>query len=124
MTAALTSRVDTPEYQARIMAMQAVYWALGIHDPDFVARFGKPAATYKVLQAKAAWAVLSFQVVRADDPGLQAAEKAAAQQLAGPRRYAINVYRWGKETPDPLDIHISLVEVLEQARLAFPATPY
>ncbi len=97
MTAALTSRIDTPEFQARTMAMQAVYWALGIHDPDFVARFGKPAATYKVLQAKAAWAVLSFQVVQPDNPGLQAAEKATAQQLAGPRRYALHVYRWGKE---------------------------
>ncbi len=28
MTAALTARVDTPEYQARILAMVAVYWAL------------------------------------------------------------------------------------------------
>ena len=34
MTAALTSRIDTEEYQARILAMEAVYWALGIHDPD------------------------------------------------------------------------------------------
>lgn len=116
MTAALTSRIDTLEYQARIMAMQAVYWALGIHDPDFVARFGKPAATYKVLQAKAAWAVLSFHAVKPDDPGLQAAEKAAGHQLAGPKRYAVHVFRWGEETPDPADLHIRLVEVLEQAR--------
>ena len=28
MTAALTSRIDTAEYQARILAMEAVYWAL------------------------------------------------------------------------------------------------
>ena len=36
MTAALTSRIDAPEYKARILAMEAVYWALGIHDPEFV----------------------------------------------------------------------------------------
>ena len=34
MTAALTSRIDTDEYLARILAMEAVYWGLGIHDPD------------------------------------------------------------------------------------------
>ena len=35
MTAALTSLVDAAEYKARIMAMAAVYWSLGIHDPTF-----------------------------------------------------------------------------------------
>ena len=34
MTAALTARIDTEEYLARILAMEAVYWGLGIHDPD------------------------------------------------------------------------------------------
>ena len=115
MTAALTSRVDAPEYKARIMAMQAVYWALGIHDPEFETRHGKPLATYKVLQAKAEWAVLSFRAIAADDAGARAAEAAAGQTLAGPRRYAVRVFRWGTETPDPADMHTILVDVIEQA---------
>jgi hypothetical protein len=30
MTAALTARIDAPEYKARILALAAVYWSLGI----------------------------------------------------------------------------------------------
>ncbi|MET0743704.1 MAG: hypothetical protein ABWY78_10070, partial [Microvirga sp.] len=116
MTALLTSRVDTSEYKARIMAMQAVYWALGIHDPAFVERFGKPTSTYKILQAKAAWAVLSFRLLGADDAGARAAEKATGHELSGSRRYAIQVYRWGKETPDPTDMHTIFVEMHELAQ--------
>ena len=56
MTAALTSRIDTDEYLARILAMEAVYWGLGIHDPD-------TTPWYKVVQEKAAWAVLSFRTI-------------------------------------------------------------
>jgi hypothetical protein len=115
MTAALTARIDTPEYQARILAMEAVYWALGIHDPDFVAKYGEPEAVYKVLQAKAAWAVLSFRAIEAVDPGLAAAERAAGIRLKDPRRYSFEIYRWGKEIPDPGDMRILFLEVLEQA---------
>ena len=34
MTAHLTSRIDAPEYKARIMAMQAVYWAWASTTPN------------------------------------------------------------------------------------------
>jgi hypothetical protein len=115
MTAALTARIDTPEYEARVMAMQAVYWALGIHDPEFVKRHGEQKAVNKVLQAKAAWAVLSYRVLKQDDAGLRAAEQAAGMRLDGARRYGFHVYRWGKETPDPSDMHVVLLEILEQA---------
>ncbi len=115
MTAALTSRIDFEEYQARIMAMEAVYWALGIHDPDFVKRYGEREAVYKVLQAKSTWAVLSFRTVKPDDAGLKAAEQAAGTQLAGPRRYGFHIYRWGKQFPDPNDMRIAFLEMLEQA---------
>jgi hypothetical protein len=115
MTAQLTSRIDAPEYKARIMAMQAVYWALGIHDPEYVKRVGESEAVYKVLQAKATWAVLSFRVLKPEDPGLQAAEQAAGAKLEGDRRYGFHIYRWGQESPDPNDIHTTLVEVHEQA---------
>jgi hypothetical protein len=114
MTAALTSRIDTAEYQARILAMEAIYWALGIHDPDFVAKYGEKAAVYKVLQAKAVWAVLSFRVVQEGDLGLAAAERITGVRLAGPRGYFFHVYRWGKQIPDPDDMRIALVEMLEQ----------
>jgi hypothetical protein len=69
----------------------------------------------KILRAKAAWAVLSFRVVDADDPDVSAAEQATGVQLAGPRRYRFHVYRWGEESPDPEDMRSVLVEMLEQA---------
>ncbi len=115
MTAALTDRIDTDEYQARILATEAVYWGLGIHDPDFVEKYGKQDAVYKVLQAKAAWAVLSFRAVKDDDSGLAAAERAAGARLAGSRRYFFHVYRWGELIHDPDDLRIVFIEMLEQA---------
>jgi len=108
MTAALTSRIDTEEYEARILAMEAVYWGLGIHDPDI-----KPV--YKVLQAKAAWAVLSFRALKADEPGLAEAEQATGVRLPGPRRYFFHVYRWGDLNHNPDDMRIVFVDMLEQA---------
>ena len=108
MTAALTARIDTQEYQARILAMEAVYWALGIHDPEFVAKYGESEAVYKVLQAKSAWAVLSFRAIELGDPGLAAAEQAAGIQLEDPRRYSFEIYRWGKEIPDPGEMRTSV----------------
>jgi acetylornithine deacetylase/succinyl-diaminopimelate desuccinylase-like protein len=92
-----------------------VYWSLGIHDPDFFRDHDEKDAVPKILRAKAAWAVLSFRVVDADDPEVTAAEQAAGVQLAGPRRYRFHVYRWGDESPDPADIDTVLVEMLEQA---------
>jgi len=115
MTALLTARIDAAEYQARTLAMEAVYWALGIHDPEFVQRYGPKVAVYKILQTKATWAVLSFRAVRPDDPFLAAAEKATGTQLTGPRRYGFRVYRWGKEFADPDDLRIVYLEMLEDA---------
>jgi hypothetical protein len=108
MTAALTSGIDTEEYQARILAMEAVYWGLGIHDPDIT-------PVYKVLQEKAKWAVLSFRAVKADDSGLIAAEDATGVKLSGPQRYFFHVYRWGELNHDPDHLSIVFVDMLEQA---------
>jgi hypothetical protein len=96
--------------------METVYWALGIHDPEFVKRVGEREAVYRVLQAKSAWAVLSFRVVQGDDPGLRSAEQATGTTFDGARRYGFHVYRWGAESPDPSDMHVTLLEVLEQAQ--------
>jgi hypothetical protein len=115
MTSALTSRIDQEEYQARVLAMEAVYWALGIHDPDYVAKYGEREAVYRVLRAKAAWAVLSFRTVLPGDVGLAAAKQAAGVKLSETRPYAFHVYRWGKEISDPEDIRIVYLEILEQA---------
>lgn len=113
MTAALTGRVDAAQYKARVLAMAAVYWALGIHDPDF-ARFGTEAVNH-VLRSKATWAVLSFRETEVDDAGLREAEREAGTKLDGPRRYRFHVFRWGRQTADPADLHTVHVEVLEQA---------
>jgi hypothetical protein len=90
------------------MAMEAVYWGLGIHDPDIT-------PWNKVVQEKAAWAVLSFRAAKAEDSGLAAAEQATGVTLAGPRRYFFHVYRWGKVTKDPDDMRVVYVDMLEQA---------
>ena len=111
MTAALTARIDTPEYLARILAMEAVYWALGIHDPEIT-------PVYKVVQQKAAWAVLSFRAIKAGDSGLAAAEQTTGIRLEGPRRYFFEVYRWGKVTKIPT-IRTLYVEMLERRCLCF-----
>ena len=115
MTASLTARIDAAEYQTRTLAMEAVYWSLGIHDPDFFKHEDPATAVAKILRAKAAWAVLSFRVVDADNADLAAAEKGAGMTLAGPRRYRFHVYRWGEQRPDPDDMRIVFVDVLEQA---------
>ena len=113
MTAALTSRIDAPEYKSRIMAMASVYWALGIHDPDFKGE----NRVNKIVRAKAAWAVLSFRSISADDKGLAEAKKQVpGAAMPKGRAYSFHVYRWGKERQDPADMTKVHVEMLEQAR--------
>jgi hypothetical protein len=123
MTAALTARVDLEEYTARVMAMSAVYWALGIHDPEIM-RGAKDheSGMIAIIAAKSAWAVRSFQAVDRQPPELAEALAAARQsgqapaaRFAGPRRYRFEVYRWGGQVPDPDDLGTVLVEMLESA---------
>ncbi len=113
MTAALTSRIDAPEYKARIMAMAAVYWALGIRDPEFSGE----NRVNRIVRAKAAWAVLSFRAISADDRGLaEAMKQVPGAVMSKGHHYAFHVYRWGKERQDPANIRKVHVEMLEQAR--------
>lgn len=104
MTAALIGQVDLEETKARVMAMETVYWALGIHDPDFVKEHGAEGyrAAIEVLTAKAGWAVASFRAVAAGDAGLAEAEAAAGGKLDG-RIYAFKLYEPVEEIPDPTD---------------------
>ncbi|HYH82269.1 MAG TPA: hypothetical protein VEX86_20840, partial [Longimicrobium sp.] len=127
MTAALTSRIDLDEYTARVMAMSRVYWSLGIHDPVIERKHrasrdpetGRPdgheKAMIEIMRAKSSWAVRSFQPVAAGDAALAAAERATGTRLAGAKRYRFEVFRWGRQTTDPRDIRVVLVEMLENA---------
>lgn len=116
MTAALTSQIDLTEYKARILAMEAVYWGLGIHDANRE-YFGENGKTLpeKVLFAKAKWAVLSFRIVTANDPGLAEAQAAAGSRLSGSRLYFFHLYRWnGPERTDPDNLQMVLVKMAEE----------
>jgi hypothetical protein len=110
MTAALIGRVNLEETKARIMAMEAVYWALGIHDPDYAAKFGDKdyRAAIEVLTAKSGWAVSSFKALADGDPGPAEAERSAGGRLTG-RRYAFRLYTAKEEIADPDDFQYVLV---------------
>jgi hypothetical protein len=110
MTVALLAQVDLDETKARVMAMEAVYWALGIHDPDYAAKFGDKdyRAAIEVLTAKSGWAVASFKAVADGDPGLAEAERAAGGRLDG-RKYAFVLYVPKEEIADPHDQQYVLV---------------
>jgi hypothetical protein len=125
MTAALTARVDLAEYTARVMGMSAVYWALGIHDPEIM-REAKDheSGLVAIIAAKSRWAVRSFQPVDGEPAELADALRAArasggapaaGARFAGPHRYRFEVFRWGGQRPDPDDLAIVLVEMLERA---------
>jgi hypothetical protein len=109
MTAALTARTEPAEYKARILAMAAVYWSLGIQDGDPL----HPSNYATLMRRKAEWAVLSFQAVAASDPGLQAASTAAQHKFDGSHVYRFELFRWGRESEDPANPRISLVDILE-----------
>jgi hypothetical protein len=125
MTAALTARVDLEEYKARVMAMSAVYWALGIHDPEIMKEAKDPeSGMIAIVAAKSRWAVRSFQPVERDRPELAEARRMATPRGAvaragtrffGPHRYRFEIFRWGTQIPDPDDLAVVLVEMRESA---------
>ncbi|MDC8760008.1 hypothetical protein [Janthinobacterium fluminis] len=131
MTAALTAQIDGDEYKARVLAMETVYWNLGIRDDaiglschvgEQVSR--KPRRrklsaqqdqVNRILRCKAAWAVLSFE---AGHQGARAAAKPGRGGKAGtPRTYHFHVFRWdplNPELPHPTDLDKVLVTMLEE----------
>lgn len=120
MTAALTSLIDAAEYKARIMAMAAVYWSLGIHDPDFKddpKSMGKDAQTapQKIVAAKATWAVLSFRTLPEPDAGMTEAWQQVGSRIAPGPYYRFHVFRWGDQVPAPNDMYKVRVQMLEEA---------
>jgi hypothetical protein len=115
MTAALTARIDLDDYKARVLAMEAIYWSLGIHDPE-IQKHAKnhEDGLHKIVREKSAWAVLSFRAAKADDPELTQAEHATGAKFSGPRLYRFDVFRWGKQTSDPSDLQTVFVEMLDR----------
>ncbi len=117
MTIAQLAKIDLAETKSRVMAMASVYWALGIHDPEYRKRYpkGRRAIT-EMIKAKAGWAVLSFRAARDDDPGLAEAQKGARATLvpAGPR-YRFHLYRPLAQTRHPTDLKRVHVTMREEA---------
>jgi hypothetical protein len=119
LTAALLAKIDLDETKARVLAMAAVYWSLGIRPAEAFAgtesdEEARGRATIKVLSEKAAWAVLSFRKVVGDDAELKAAEQQTSARLQGDRRYCFHVYRPGEQTRHPTDRAKVLVALQEQ----------
>jgi len=73
MTAALTGKIDFKEYIARVVSMEAVYWALGIHPVDSTV----DSEIRDILRQKARWALQSFRTVEPKDKTELAAAVAA-----------------------------------------------
>ncbi len=123
MTAALTARVDFEEYTARVLAMSAVYWALGIHDPEIMREApDRQAGIIAIVAAKSRWAVRSFQPMDRATPELAEALRTATPRprgpqarFIGPHRYRFEIFRWGRQVPDPDDLSVVLVEMHESA---------
>ncbi len=114
LTAALTAKVTLGDYKARVLAMSAMYWALGTHDPEII----KKAKNHKdgiidVVAAKSKWAVRSFRAVDEKDPELGKAMDATKAKLSGPYLYRFEIYRWGRQFPDPGNLALVLVEIKE-----------
>jgi hypothetical protein len=110
LTAALTAKAAAAEYKARILALAAVYWALGIREKE-----GSEDTPMALLLEKAKWAVLSFRPVADNEAGLAEAVQATGGKLTGPFRYFIEIYRWGDHRPDPADFKTMLVDIVEDA---------
>jgi hypothetical protein len=110
MTASLTSRVSLAEYEARVLAMEAVYWALGIRGGTYV----------QSMTEKSKWSVLSFHGADDNDPELAEAEQSLAMKLTGPCRYRFVVFRSNEnagDKHDPADPRIVLIEMIDRVVL-------
>lgn len=129
LTAYLTAKITLRDYEARIVATAAVYWALGIRQEkyfkadnwtvgperaDHLTRdLTQELASNRMQLAKSKWAVSSFRQVARDDSGLQAA-LAQTQATAGDSDfYRVKIFRYGEQIRDPGDVYHVLVEIHE-----------
>jgi hypothetical protein len=128
MTAALTAKIDLAECQARVVAMAAVYWALGIYDDDYLkdgdwhvglkneARLSKDLARALGLNrlqlAKSQLAVGSFRKL-VSEADVRAASERTGANLDGASLYHFQVYTPGEQITDPQDFRYLFVEIKE-----------
>lgn len=116
MTIAQLAKIDLAETQARVLAMGAVYWALGIRDAAYRKKFPKGRrAINEIIKDKAGWAVISFRPVRTDDEAeLAGAQKSGGKlDAGGGPRYRVHVIRPLAQTRHPTDmkrVHVSIKE--------------
>lgn len=110
MTAALTARIEADEYKARILAMAAVYWSLGIQEGDPIA----PDNYRKLMRQKSDWAVFSFRSAAPEDAEFQSAISTVNHKFSGQFVYRFEIFRWGDHREDPTDPRITLVDILEE----------
>lgn len=130
LTAYLTAKINLKEYEARILATDSAYWALGITDrkffnPDnwkvgpehtdtFTEKDTDKMAANRLQLEKAKWAVASFRKVSDKDPELRAAFEKTQSVVAGSDWYRLLIYRYGeKEIVDPTNFRFLLVEMQE-----------
>ena len=128
LTAYLTAKIDLKEYEARILATDSAYWALGITDkkffnpdnwkvgPDHTDTFTEndsdSMAANRLQLAKAKWAVASFRKVSDKDPELGAACEKTQSAVAGSDWYRLVIYRYGeKEIVDPTNFRFLLIDM-------------
>jgi hypothetical protein len=106
-TISLTSRVDSPEYQKRVLALALTYLNLGAE------RISNAHERLPLKEERALWKVLSFQSTILGTPELAQAEKDAGATLSG------DVYRCDLYRPDtpatvidsPSDVFRKRVEI-------------
>lgn len=122
MSIAQLAKVDLAETKARVLAMAAVYWALGIRDADFRKRYAKAKsgrALAEIIKAKSGWAVSSFRALREDEPEdepeLAEAQKKAGSKLGAGPHYRFHIYRPGEQTAHPDDLRKVRVSIREEA---------
>jgi hypothetical protein len=111
MTALLTSRIDLADFQARVLAMAAVYWGLGVRPQPGVA-----GDVNRILREKAQWAVYSFIAVSPGDPDfVRIAARTGMEIDPAHRYYRFEMFRWGQRHADPGSVRNVLVDIEEEA---------
>ncbi|MGH3034274.1 MAG: hypothetical protein ACRDON_06910, partial [Gaiellaceae bacterium] len=121
LTAALTAKIDFPEYSRRVLAMAWIYWALGLRLPRPVGKDGKERSFNRRLQIllleKAEWNVLSFRAIPDGklDGRLQQVIEETRTPLAGEHTYSCELFRHGKDFPSPESFKLRHVEIVEEA---------
>ncbi|MFM0247257.1 hypothetical protein [Paraburkholderia sediminicola] len=111
MTALLTSRIDLADFQARVLAMAAVYWGLGVRPQPGVA-----GDVNRILREKAQWAVYSFIAAPPGDPDfVRIAARTGMEIDPAHRYYRFEMFRWGQRHADPGNVRNVLVDIEEEA---------